>query len=195
MFTVSNEPTVNKGDSMKIVIQRVKEASVSIDGKIAGAITQGLLLLVGVGPDDQAEDISYAVRKISNMRIFSDANDKMNLSIKDIKGSILSVSQFTLYADTKKGNRPAFTGAAKPEMASQFYDSFNEQLAQLVPVERGVFGADMQVSLINDGPVTIILDTHNRWAVSKWRVRSLLTWEEGDDSSSDKKDEVWGVFA
>ncbi|MDW7796291.1 D-aminoacyl-tRNA deacylase [Streptococcus canis] len=147
---------------MKIVIQRVKEASVSIDGKIAGAITQGLLLLVGVGPDDQAEDISYAVRKISNMRIFSDANDKMNLSIKDIKGSILSVSQFTLYADTKKGNRPAFTGAAKPEMASQFYDNFNEQLAQVVPVERGVFGADMQVSLINDGPVTIILDTHNR---------------------------------
>ncbi|KKC17291.1 D-aminoacyl-tRNA deacylase [Streptococcus dysgalactiae] len=144
---------------MKIVMQRVKEASVSIDGKIAGAINQGLLLLVGVGPDDAAEDLAYAVRKIVNMRIFSDADGKMNQSIQDIKGSILSVSQFTLYADTKKGNRPAFTGAAKPDMANQFYNRFNEQLAEFVPVERGVFGADMQVSLINDGPVTIILDT------------------------------------
>lgn len=103
---------------MKIVMQRVKEASVSIDEKIAGAINQGLLLLVGVGPDDAAEDLAYAVRKIVNMRIFSDADGKMNQSIQDIKGSILSVSQFTLYADTKKGNRPAFTGAAKPDMAS-----------------------------------------------------------------------------
>ncbi|HGH7724907.1 TPA: D-aminoacyl-tRNA deacylase, partial [Streptococcus pyogenes] len=112
-----------------------------------------------VGPDDNAEDLAYAVRKIVNMRIFSDADGKMNQSIQDIKGSILSVSQFTLYADTKKGNRPAFTGAAKPDLASQLYDSFNEQLAEFVKVERGVFGADMQVSLINDGPVTIILDT------------------------------------
>lgn len=119
---------------MKLVLQRVKEASVSIDGKIAGAINQGLLLLVGVGPDDNAEDLAYAVRKIVNMRIFSDADGKMNQSIQDIKGSILSVSQFTLYADTKKGNRPAFTGAAKPDLASQLYDSFNEQLAEFVPV-------------------------------------------------------------
>ncbi|HEK9984001.1 TPA: D-tyrosyl-tRNA(Tyr) deacylase [Streptococcus equi subsp. zooepidemicus] len=147
---------------MKIVIQRVKEASVSIDGKIAGAIDQGLLLLVGIGPDDQAEDIDYAVRKISHMRIFSDPEGKMNLSIQDIEGSVLSISQFTLYADTKKGNRPAFTGAAKPDRASQLYNSFNAQLEQLVPVQRGVFGADMQISLINDGPVTIILDTKNR---------------------------------
>lgn len=147
---------------MKIVIQRVKEASVSIDGEIAGAIDQGLLLLVGIGPDDQAEDIDYAVRKISHMRIFSDPEGKMNLSIQDIQGSILSISQFTLYADTKKGNRPAFTGAAKPDKASQLYNSFNDQLEQLVPVQRGVFGVDMQISLTNDGPVTIILDTKNR---------------------------------
>ncbi|VGQ18745.1 D-tyrosyl-tRNA deacylase [Streptococcus pyogenes] len=133
---------------MKLVLQRVKEASVSIDGKIAGAINQGLLL-VGVGPDDNAEDLAYAVRKIVNMRIFSDADGKMNQSIQDIKGSILSVSQFTLYADTKKGNRPAFTGAAKPDLASQLYDSFNEQLAEFVPVERGVFGAGQICRLVS----------------------------------------------
>ncbi|MBF7094342.1 D-tyrosyl-tRNA(Tyr) deacylase [Streptococcus sp. HF-1907] len=147
---------------MKIIIQRVSQASVSIDGNVAGAIDQGLMLLVGVGPDDIAEDLAYAVRKIINMRIFSDADGKMNLSIQDIKGSILSISQFTLFADTKKGNRPAFTGAAKPDLASQFYDDFNTELAKTVPVERGVFGADMQVSLVNDGPVTIVLDTKNR---------------------------------
>lgn len=147
---------------MKIIIQRVSQASVSIDGNVAGAIDQGLMLLVGVGPDDIAEDLAYAVRKITNMRIFSDADGKMNLSIQDIKGSILSISQFTLFADTKKGNRPAFTGAAKPDLASQFYDDFNAELAKTVPVERGVFGADMQVSLVNDGPVTIVLDTKNR---------------------------------
>lgn len=147
---------------MKIIIQRVSQASVSIDGNVAGAIDQGLMLLVGVGPDDIAEDLAYAVRKITNMRIFSDADGKMNLSIQDIKGSILSISQFTLFADTKKGNRPAFTGAAKPDLASQFYDDFNTELAKTVPVERGVFGADMQVSLVNDGPVTIVLDTKNR---------------------------------
>ncbi len=125
---------------MKLVLQRVKEASVSIDGKIAGAINQGLLLLVGVGPDDNAEDLAYAVRKIVNMRIFSDADGKMNQSIQDLKGSILSVSQFTLYADTKKGNRPAFTGAAKPDLASQLYDSFNEQLAEFVPLSVAFLG-------------------------------------------------------
>lgn len=147
---------------MKIIIQRVSQASVSIDGNVAGAIDQGLMLLVGVGPDDIAEDLAYAVRKIINMRIFSDADGKMNLSIQDIKGSILSISQFTLFADTKKGNRPAFIGAAKPDLASQFYDDFNTELAKTVPVERGVFGADMQVSLVNDGLVTIVLDTKNR---------------------------------
>lgn len=147
---------------MKVVIQRVSEASVTIDEKIVGQIGQGLMLLVGVGPEDTQEDLDYAVRKIINMRIFSDADDKMNLSVQDIKGSILSISQFTLYADTKKGNRPAFTGAAKPDMASDFYDQFNATLAEYLPVEKGIFGADMKVSLVNDGPVTIILDTKNR---------------------------------
>ena len=147
---------------MRIVIQRVSQASVTIDGKIAGAIQQGLLLLVGICPEDGQEDIEYAVRKISQMRIFSDDADKMNLSVQDVGGQILSISQFTLYADTKKGNRPAFTGAAKPDFATQLYDQFNQQLAQIVPVQTGEFGADMKVSLVNDGPVTIVLDTKVR---------------------------------
>lgn len=147
---------------MKVVIQRVKKAQVVIDEELVGDIKQGLLLLVGVGPDDEQEDLDYAVRKITNMRIFSDDMGKMNLSVQDVKGSILSVSQFTLFADTKKGNRPAFTGAAKPDKAEQLYNVFNEALAQCVPVETGVFGADMNVSLVNDGPVTIILDTKAR---------------------------------
>lgn len=147
---------------MKVVIQRVKKAQVLIDEELVGDIKQGLLLLVGVGPDDEQEDLDYAVRKITNMRIFSDDMGKMNLSVQDVKGSILSVSQFTLFADTKKGNRPAFTGAAKPDKAEQLYNAFNEALAQCVPVETGVFGADMHVSLVNDGPVTVILDTKAR---------------------------------
>ena len=148
---------------MKIVIQRVKQASVSIDSKLYNQIQQGLLLLVGVAPDDDQEDVAYAARKIANMRIFSDDEDKMNLSIKDVKGEILSISQFTLYADTKKGNRPAFTGAAKPNLASQLYDDFNELLSREIPVKTGVFAADMQVALVNDGPVTIVLDTKKPW--------------------------------
>lgn len=147
---------------MRIVIQRVSQASVTIDGKIAGAIQQGLLLLVGICPEDGQEDIEYAVRKISQMRIFSDDADKMNLSVQDVGGQILSISQFTLYADTKKGNRPAFTGAAKPDLATALYDQFNQKLAQTVPVQTGEFGADMKVSLVNDGPVTIVLDTKAR---------------------------------
>ena len=147
---------------MKIVVQRVKKAQVSIEGQVYSQIKQGLLLLVGVGPEDQAEDLDYAVRKLVNMRIFSDAEGKMNLSVKDIEGEILSISQFTLFADTKKGNRPAFTGAAKPDVAEAFYLEFNQELAKEVPVQTGIFGADMQVELINDGPVTIILDTKNR---------------------------------
>ncbi|WP_049476121.1 D-aminoacyl-tRNA deacylase [Streptococcus constellatus] len=147
---------------MKIVIQRVKRASVSIDTELYNQIQQGLLLLVGVAPDDSQEDVEYAARKIANMRIFSDDEDKMNLSVKDVNGEILSISQFTLYADTKKGNRPAFTGAAKPDLASQLYDDFNELLGREIPVKTGVFAADMQVELTNDGPVTIVLDTKNR---------------------------------
>ena len=144
---------------MKIIVQRVKQASVSIEGEIYNAINQGLLLLVGVDPEDSQEDLDYAVRKIANMRIFSDSEGKMNVSVKDVGGEVLSISQFTLFADTKKGNRPAFTGAAKPELASQLYDNFNALLAEEVPVKTGIFGADMQIELVNDGPVTIILDT------------------------------------
>lgn len=147
---------------MRIIIQRVREAHLSIEGNSRAAIQQGLVLLVGVGPDDDQSDIDYAVRKITNMRIFSDAAGKMNLSVQDIQGQILSVSQFTLFADTRKGNRPAFTGAAGPALASQLYDQFNQELAKLVPVQTGVFGADMQVNLTNDGPVTIILDTKEK---------------------------------
>ena len=146
---------------MKLVIQRVKRASVSIDGQVYSQIQEGILLLVGVGPEDDQKDLEYAVRKVTQMRIFSDEEGKMNLSVKDIQGEILSISQFTLFAQTKKGNRPAFIGAANPEMASQLYDAFNDQLEKEVPVKRGIFGADMAIELINDGPVTILLDTKN----------------------------------
>ncbi|NQH34653.1 D-tyrosyl-tRNA(Tyr) deacylase [Streptococcus suis] len=146
---------------MKVIIQRVTQASVTIEGTVHGQIDQGLLLLVGVGPDDNSEDMDYAVRKIVNMRIFSDENGKMNKSVQDVAGKILSISQFTLFADTKKGNRPAFTGAAAPDMAKQFYEDFNQALSSFVPVEVGIFGADMKVNLTNDGPVTIVLDTKN----------------------------------
>ena len=146
---------------MKLVIQLVKRASVSIYGQVYSQIQDGLLLLVGVGPEDDQKDLEYAVRKVTQMRIFSDEDGKMNLSVKDIQGEILSISQFTLFAQTKKGNRPAFIGAANPEMASQLYDDFNDLLEKEVPVKRGVFAADMAIELINDGPVTIILDTKN----------------------------------
>ena len=149
---------------MRIVLQRVKSASVSIDEVVVGKIGQGFLLLVGVGPEDSSDDASYLARKIAGMRIFSDENGKMNLSIDQIGGKILSVSQFTLFADTKKGNRPSFTGAASPEHATNLYEEFNELLRTEygLTVETGEFGADMQVSLVNDGPVTIILDTKNQ---------------------------------
>lgn len=143
---------------MKIVIQRVTEASVKFDNS-ENKIGKGLLLLVGVEDSDTMDDLDYAVRKITQMRIFSDEAGKMNLSVQDIKGEILSISQFTLYANTKKGNRPSFTNAGKPDFARQMYEQFDEKLAQILPTKTGEFGADMAVSLINDGPVTIILDT------------------------------------
>ena len=149
---------------MRIVLQRVKSANVTIEGSVVGEINQGFLLLVGVGPDDTRDDASYLARKIAGMRIFSDENGKMNLSIDQVGGKILSVSQFTLFADTKKGNRPSFTGAASPEAANKLYEEFNEILRTEygLIVEIGEFGADMQVSLLNDGPVTILLDTKNQ---------------------------------
>lgn len=148
---------------MRVVLQRVSSASVSIDEKQVGAINQGYMLLVGAEDTDGAEEIDYLVRKISRLRVFSDDAGKMNLSIQDIHGSILSVSQFTLYADTKKGNRPSFVKAGNPDHADKIYQQFNTQLEQEgILVKTGEFGADMQVSLVNDGPVTIVFDTDNK---------------------------------
>ncbi|MGB7460711.1 MAG: D-aminoacyl-tRNA deacylase [Carnobacterium jeotgali] len=145
---------------MKIVIQRTKEASVSIEGAIVGEISHGLVLLVGIEEQDQQEDVDYLVRKISKMRIFEDTEGKMNLSIEDVGGAILSISQFTLYAETKKGNRPSFIKAAKPEIAIPLYEALNTGLRETgLTVQTGEFGADMKVSLLNDGPVTIIIDS------------------------------------
>lgn len=148
---------------LRIVIQRSKKAEVKIGNDRVGSIEQGLVLLVGIESADTQEDVDYLVRKIVTMRIFSDESDKMNLSVQDVKGDILSVSQFTLHAETKKGNRPSFIQAAKPEVAIPLYESFNEGLRKNdLRVVNGVFGADMQVSLINDGPVTIIIDSKNK---------------------------------
>lgn len=145
---------------MKIVIQRVKRASCHIDQELVSEIQQGLLLLVGIADNDTEQDIAYAVRKIANMRIFSDEQDKMNLSVKDIPdGAVLSISQFTLFAETKKGNRPSFTKAGSPDHAKALYDKFNQAMAEEVPTVVGVFGADMKILLENDGPVTLVLET------------------------------------
>lgn len=145
---------------MRVLLQRVKQASVEIDGNVNGEIGQGLLLLVGFTENDGDKEIEYLARKVLNVRIFSDADDKMNLNLQQVSGSILSISQFTLYAQTRKGNRPSFTRAQNPDIASKNYDKFNEKLRKLgVQVETGIFGADMQVSLVNDGPVTIMYDT------------------------------------
>jgi D-aminoacyl-tRNA deacylase len=149
---------------MRAVIQRVSEASVKVDGKINGAIGNGLLVLMGIEDTDSAEDIEWLCSKIVNLRIFNDADGVMNLSVKDIEGEILVVSQFTLHASTKKGNRPSYIKASKPEIAVPVYEKFIERLEfNLVnPVQTGIFGADMKVSLVNDGPVTIIIDTKNK---------------------------------
>ena len=147
---------------MRIVLQRVKSASVAIEGSVVGEIEQGFLLLVGVGPNDTRDDASYLARKIAGMRIFSDENGKMNLSIDQVGGKILSVSQFTLFADTKKGNRPSFIDAAKPDLAKDLYLKFIEELKSFgIETQEGEFGADMKVELLNDGPVTIIIDTRD----------------------------------
>lgn len=144
---------------MKIVVQRVKNASVEIDGKIKGKIDNGLLVLLGVTHGDTKEQADYLVRKLLNLRIFKDENNKMNLSVKDIKGKVLIVSQFTLYANTSEGNRPSFIEAAKPEIANELYKYFKEKCIETgIEVQSGEFGADMQVSLLNDGPVTIIIE-------------------------------------
>lgn len=145
---------------MRVVIQRTKEASVTIDGSIVGQIPSGFMLLVGITHEDTKEDADYLANKIVNLRIFEDENEKMNLSLKDVSGQILSVSQFTLYGDCSKGRRPSFAGAAKPDIAEVLYDYFNEKLRSYdVVVETGQFGAMMDVSLVNDGPVTLIMES------------------------------------
>ncbi|AIC93969.1 MULTISPECIES: D-aminoacyl-tRNA deacylase [Shouchella] len=145
---------------MRIVLQRVKHASVKVEEDVVGSIDHGLLLLVGVTHEDEQKDSRYLVDKIANLRIFSDSEGKMNLSVRDIEGSILSISQFTLYGETKKGRRPNFMAAAKPEHALAMYEAFNDQLRDIgLRVETGRFGEHMDVSLLNDGPVTIILDS------------------------------------
>ncbi|MFC6171327.1 D-aminoacyl-tRNA deacylase [Loigolactobacillus jiayinensis] len=148
---------------MRVVLQRVKQASVKIDQQIVGAIQRGYLLLVAVRDTDTEADVDYLVHKISKLRVFEDEQGKMNLAITDVGGAILSVSQFTLYADTRKGNRPGFANAGQPEKATRYYDWFNQKLrATGIEVATGEFGANMAVALINDGPVTILFDTENK---------------------------------
>lgn len=149
---------------MKAVIQRVLESSVTIEGKVVAQIKQGLLILIGIEDSDVEEDINWLTSKIANLRIFADENHVMNLSIKDINGEMIVVSQFTLHALTKKGNRPSYIKAAKPEIAIPLYQSFVKQMEMETnkKIQTGQFGADMQVALINDGPVTIIIDTKNK---------------------------------
>ena len=149
---------------MRAVIQRVSSASVKVDDKITGEIKQGLLVLVGIEDSDGQEDLEWLSGKIVNLRIFNDEEGVMNKSVKDIEGGVLVVSQFTLHAATKKGNRPSYIRASKPEIAVPLYEQFKQQLVTDVgkEIQAGIFGADMKVELLNDGPVTIIIDTKNK---------------------------------
>ena len=145
---------------MRVVVQRVKHASVTINGTVNGKINNGFLVLLGVQSTDSEQDVDYLVKKVTNLRIFSDENDKMNLSLKDVNGELLIVSQFTLYANCKEGNRPSFVEAAKPNIAIPLYEYFVSECKKIIPVvETGIFGTDMKVDLLNDGPVTIIMDS------------------------------------
>ena len=145
---------------MKVVIQRSGKASVTVDGEVTGAIDSGYVLLVGITHTDTEDDVRYVANKVANLRLFEDGDGKMNLSILEAGGSVLSVSQFTLYADTTRGRRPGFSEAARPEQAEPIYKQFNEELRNLgLQVETGVFGAMMDVSLVNDGPVTVLVES------------------------------------
>ena len=146
---------------MKVVVQRVKESSVKVDNKIVGKSDYGYMLLVSFTMGDDDKIIDYMVNKICNLRIMDDENGVMNKNIIETKGNILSISQFTLYADTKKGNRPSYIKALNGEEATKLYDLFNEKLGKLIHVETGIFGAEMEVSLVNDGPITIMLEKEN----------------------------------
>ncbi len=143
---------------MRLVVQRVKNAKVEVENKIVGKIDKGYMVLVGVGPNDTEKEADYLVKKLINLRVFEDENGKMNLSIKDVNGALLLISQFTLYADCSGGNRPSFINAAKPEKANELYEYFCKKCSENVPVEKGIFGAKMEVTLQNSGPVTILLE-------------------------------------
>ena len=143
---------------MRAVVQRVTQAKVEVDGKVTGEIKKGFLVLVGFTHGDTEADCIRVAKKISGLRIFSDKNDKINLSLKDVEGDILCVSQFTLYADCSHGNRPSFTNAARPDLAESLYEFFCKELEKYAHTERGIFGADMKVSLLNDGPFTVIIE-------------------------------------
>lgn len=149
---------------MRVVLQRVSKASVTVEDRLISHINKGILILLGITDDDSEEDIQWLVPKISNLRIFNDDNGVMNLSVRDVQGDAIVVSQFTLYAATKKGNRPSYIKAAKPEIAVPMYEAFVLELEKVLgkKVGTGVFGADMKVDLLNDGPVTIVLDTNNK---------------------------------
>ena len=149
---------------MKVVIQRVSSASVTIENKVVADIQKGLLVLIGIEDADNQEDINWLTAKIANIRIFGDENEVMNLSVKDVDGDVIVVSQFTLHANTKKGNRPSYIKASKPDVAIPLYENFVQQLEKEMgkKVQTGVFGADMKVGLVNDGPVTIVIDSKNK---------------------------------
>ncbi len=144
---------------MRAVVQRVKRASVQVDGRTVGAVGAGLLVFLGIAPGDGEADIAYIVKKCTGLRVFEDENGKMNKSVLDTGGGVLLISQFTLHGDARKGNRPSFSSAAPPETAIPLYEKTIAAFRELLPVETGIFGADMQVELINDGPVTILLDS------------------------------------
>lgn len=145
---------------MRAVVQRVKKANVSVESDICGEINNGLLVYLGVGENDSKEDLDYILNKVIGLRIFQDLEDKMNLSVQDIEGDILVISQFTLYGDVRKGKRPNFMKSAKPDIAEEYYNLFLDKLKKLgINVQAGIFGADMDVDYINDGPVTILLDS------------------------------------
>lgn len=144
---------------MKLVIQRVKHAKVEVEGKTVGKIEKGFLVLIGITHTDTYQEADYLAKKLCNLRVFEDENQKMNRSLKDVNGKLLIVSQFTLYANCKDGNRPSFTESAKPDMANKLYEYFCKKCEEYqIEVQKGIFGADMQVSLINDGPVTIVIE-------------------------------------
>lgn len=148
---------------MKVVIQRVKEANVKVEGNVVGEISEGLMLLIGIDENDENDDADWLVKKIVDLRIFSDEDGKMNLSVKDISGEILCISQFTLLSDYKKGNRPSYIKAAKPDKAIPMFEYFKKEIKKSgLKIESGIFGADMKVSLLNDGPVTLVLDSKTK---------------------------------